>query len=267
MSIAEEVQHRPNQLLASLLPKDRMRLSQHLEPVQLSVGESLYGPDRPQRWVFFPDGAIVSLLYVMENGSSAEIATVGSDGVLGVSQFMGGGRPAGSAVVLSAGPAQRMNGEALRTAFDAGGALQQLLLRYTQALLRQVGQNAVCNRHHSIDQQLCRWLLMSLDRLTSNRLTMTHQLIADRLGVRRECVTEAAGNLQRAGAIKYHRGHIEVLDRSHLEARSCECYDVVRRDYARLLPWRASDAPVPVAPRRDTSICSQEIRVRCGARE
>ena len=245
---APQVYPKPNQLLAALPPGDFARLAGHLEPIQLVLGEMLYEPGQPQPWVYFPDGAIVSLLYVMENGSSAEIAIVGDDGLLGVSLFMGGGTTPSSAVVQSAGPAQRMRGEALRGAFEKGGELQHLLLRYTQALITQMGQTAVCNRHHSIEQQLCRWLLMSLDRLPSNQLIMTQDLIANMLGVRREGVTEAAGKLQRAGVISYNRGRIEVLDRPHLETLSCECYDVVRREYARLLPWASAEKASP--PRR-----------------
>ena len=243
--IATQIQPKPNQLLAALPAQDRARLSEYLEPIELGLGEMLYEPGQPQPWVYFPDGSIVSLLYVMENGSSAEIAIVGNDGLLGVSLFMGGGTTPSSAVVQSAGPAQRMPGEMLRRAFDSGGDLQHLLLRYTQALITQMGQTAVCNRHHSIDQQLCRWLLMSLDRLPSNKLIMTQDLIANMLGVRREGVTEAAGKLQRAGAISYNRGRIEVLDRPHLETLSCECYDVVRREYARLLPWASAGKVSP----------------------
>lgn len=248
---ATRVLPKPNQLLAALPPEGLAQLAKHLEPIQLRLGEILCAPGQQQPWVYFPDGAIVSLLYVMENGSSAEIAIVGNDGLLGVSLFMGGGTTLSSAVVQSAGPAQRMRGDVLRRAFEAGGELQHLLLRYTQALITQMGQTAVCNRHHSIDQQLCRWLLMSLDRLPSNQLIMTQDLIANMLGVRREGVTEAAGKLQHAGAIHYHRGHIEVLDRRRLETLSCECYDVVRRECARLLPWESSgSASSPPPPHR-----------------
>ena len=239
MPVATHLRSKPNQLLAALPPEERARLAEHLEPIQLRLGEVLYEPGKPQPWVYFPDGAIISRLYVMENGSSAEIAIVGNDGLLGVSLFMGGGTTSSTAVVQSAGAARRMKGDVLRRAFEKGGELQHLLLRYTQALLTQMGQTAVCNRHHSIDQQLCRWLLMSLDRLPSNKLIMTQDLIANMLGVRREGVTEAAGKLQRAGVIKYNRGRIEVLDRPHLETLSCECYEVVRREYARLLPWHS----------------------------
>ena len=245
MSVATKVQSKPNQLLAALPPEDYARLAEYLEPVQLCLGEMLYEPGKPQAWIYFPDGSIISLLYVMENGSSAEIAIVGNDGLLGISLFMGGGTTPSSAVVQSAGPAQRMKGETLRKVFEAGGELQHLLLRYTSALITQMGQTAVCNRHHSIDQQLCRWLLMSLDRLPSNQLIMTQDLIANMLGVRREGVTEAAGKLQRAGAISYNRGRIEVRDRPHLETLSCECYEVVRGEYARLLPWVSSENNTP----------------------
>ncbi len=232
-----QILHKPNQLLAALPPKGFAHLAEHLEPVQLSLGELLYEPDSAQPWVYFPDGSIISLLYVMENGSSGEIAIVGNDGLLGVALFMGGETTPTSAVVQSAGQARRMPAEPLLQAFETLPVLRHLLLRYTQALFTQMGQTAVCNRHHSIDQQLCRWLLMSLDRLPSNKLIMTQELIANMLGVRREGVTEAAGKLQRAGAISYSRGHIEVLDRPLLETMSCECYEVVRSEYARLLPW------------------------------
>ncbi len=240
MVIAAPVQSKPNQLLAALPERGRTYLENYLEPIHLTLGQMLYEPGQPQDWVYFPDGSIISLLYVMENGSSAEIAIVGDDGILGISLFMGGGTTPSSAVVQSAGAARRMRGQELRKAFDTLPVLRQLLLRYTQALLTQMGQTAVCNRHHSIDQQLCRWLLMSLDRLPSNKLIMTQELIANMLGVRREGVTEAAGKLQHAGAISYSRGHIEVLDRPHLETLSCECYEVVRLEYARLLPWAST---------------------------
>jgi CRP-like cAMP-binding protein len=178
----------------------------------------------------------VSLLYVMEDGSSAEIAIVGNEGLVGISLFMGGGTTPDRAVVQSAGHAFRMRAQHIRDEFVLAGPVQQLFLRYTQALLTQMGQTAVCNRHHSVDQQLCRWLLMSLDRLPSDELVMTQELIANMLGVRREGVTEAAGKLQRAGVIKYNRGRIQVLDRPRLEGMACECYEVVRKEFARLLP-------------------------------
>lgn len=229
-----------NQLLAALATDAYARLMPYLELVELELGAVLYEPGVLMRHVYFPADAIVSLLYVMENGSSAEIAVVGCDGMVGISLFMGGETTPSRAVVQSAGQAYRLKGQTLKDAFhgaDFGsGSLQSLLLRYTQALLTQMAQTAVCNRHHSLDQQLCRWLLLSLDRLPSNQLVMTQELIANMLGVRREGVTEAAGNLQRAGIIEYRRGHITVLDRLALERRSCECYAVVKRECDRLLP-------------------------------
>jgi CRP-like cAMP-binding protein len=186
--------------------------------------------------VYFPTTAIVSLLYVMMDGASAEIAVVGNEGVIGVALFMGGETMPNRAVVQSAGHAYRLKGQLLKQEFNRSGELQHLLLRYTQALLTQMAQTAVCNRHHSLDQQLCRWLLLSLDRLPSNELVMTQELIANMLGVRREGVTEAAGNLQKGGLIRYQRGHITVLDRARLEARACECYAVVKKEFDRLLP-------------------------------
>jgi CRP-like cAMP-binding protein len=231
---------RHNQLLAALPPTAYALLAAHLEPARLNLGDVLYEPGIMMRHVYFPTDAIVSLLYVMEDGSSAEIAVVGRDGIVGVSLFMGGETTPSRAVVQSAGQAYRLSGQALKSAFhhiDTGqGSLHDLLLRYTQALLTQMAQTAVCNRHHSLDQQLCRWLLLSLDRLPSNHLVMTQELIANMLGVRREGVTEAAGNLQKAGIIEYRRGHITVLDRIALEKRSCECYAVVKRECDRLLP-------------------------------
>jgi CRP-like cAMP-binding protein len=231
---------RLNQLLAALPPEEYARLTAHLEPVDLKLGAVLYEPGTVMRHVYFPTNAIVSLLYVMEDGSSAEIAVVGRDGIVGVSLFMGGETTPSRAVVQSAGRAYRLSGQVLKKAFHhtdtSRGSLHGLLLRYTQALLTQMAQTAVCNRHHSLDQQLCRWLLLSLDRLPSNQLAMTQELIANMLGVRREGVTEAAGNLQKAGIIEYRRGHITVLDRGALEKRSCECYAVVKRECDRLLP-------------------------------
>jgi CRP-like cAMP-binding protein len=188
------------------------------------------------RHVYFPTTSIVSLLYVMEDGSSAEIAVVGNEGIVGVSLFMGGETTSSRAVVQCAGHAFRLKGQSLKDEFYRAGPMQRLLLRYTQALLTQMAQTAVCNRYHSLDQQLCRWLLLSLDRRSSNELVMTQELIANILGVRREGVTESAGNLQRAGLIEYQRGHITVLNRAGLEARSCECYAVVKKEFDRLLP-------------------------------
>jgi CRP-like cAMP-binding protein len=229
---------RHNHLLASLAETDFERLKPHLKPVSLSLGEVLYESGMVLRRVYFPIDSIVSLLYVMEDGGSAEIAVVGHDGVVGVSLFMGGETTPSRAVVQSAGRAYCLDRELLMAEFIRGGALQHLLLRYTQALLTQMAQTAVCNRHHSLDQQLCRWLLLSLDRLPSNELVMTQVLIANMLGVRREGVTEAARKLQEAGLIQYSRGHITVLDRSGIEARTCECYAVVKRESDRLLPDR-----------------------------
>jgi CRP-like cAMP-binding protein len=225
-----------NQLLAVLPAQEYDRLLPNLERVPMPLGEVLYEPGIQMRYVYFPTTAIVSLLYVMENGASAEIAVVGHEGIVGVSLFMGGETTPSRAVVQSAGHAYRLKGQLLKDEFYRAGPMQRLLLRYTQALLTQMAQTAVCNRHHSLDQQLCRWLLLSLDRLHSSELVMTQELIANMLGVRREGVTEAAGNLQRAGLIEYQRGRISVLDRAGLEARACECYAVVKKEFDRLLP-------------------------------
>ena len=225
-----------NQLLCSLPPAVCESLLPHLEPIDVSLGEVIYESGGELCYVYFPTTCIVSLLYVMENGSSAEIAVVGNDGIVGVALFMGGGSMPNRAVVQSAGRAYRLRSQLLLQAFDRHGALHHLLLRYTQALITQMAQTAVCNRHHSIDQQLCRWLLLSLDRLPTNELIMTQELIANMLGVRREGVTEAAGNLQQAGLIRYSRGRIIVLDRPGLEDRVCECYQVVKTEADRLIP-------------------------------
>ncbi len=206
----------------------------------MGLGEVLYESGKQQAHVYFPTDSIVSLVYVMENGASAEVAIAGREGLVGVSLFMGGDTTPSRALVQSAGSAFRIKGSLLRKEFDRGVALRQLLLRYTQALLTQMAQTAVCNRHHTVDQQLCRWLLMSIDRLPFNKLVMTQELIANMLGVRREGVTEAAGKLQAASTIHYHRGRIEVIDRPKLERMACECYEVVRKEYARLLPWTAT---------------------------
>jgi CRP-like cAMP-binding protein len=202
----------------------------------MPLGDVVCESGVPMRYVYFPTTSIVSLLYVMEDGASAEIAVVGNEGIVGVSLFMGGETTTSRAVVQSAGHAYRLKAQLLKDAFIRAGPLQRLLLRYTQALLTQMAQTAVCNRHHTVDQQLCRWLLLSLDRLPSNKLTMTQELIANMLGVRREGVTEAAGKLQRTGLIHYSRGHITVVDRPGLEARVCECYEVVKKEFDRLLP-------------------------------
>jgi CRP-like cAMP-binding protein len=228
-----------NHLLAASTPAEQKRLFPQLELVQMSLGDVLYESGSELAHVYFPTTCIVSLLYVLEDGASAEIAVVGNEGLVGVALFMGGETTPSRAIVQSAGTAYRLAGASMKQEFNRGGAMQHLLLRYTQALLTQMAQTAVCNRHHSIDQQLCRWLLLSLDRLASNELHMTQELIANMLGVRREGVTEAAGNLQSAGLIHYSRGHITVLDRPKLEERVCECYGVVRKEFERLLPYLA----------------------------
>ena len=227
---------RQNHLLAALPAAESQRLFTHLELVPMPLGHVLYESGNTLHHVYFPTGSIVSLLYVMVDGSSAEIAVVGNEGVIGVALFMGGETMPNRAVVQSAGYAYRLQGQLLKEEFNRSGVLQHLLLRYTQALLTQMAQTAVCNRHHSVDQQLCRWLLLSLDRLPSNELSMTQELIANMLGVRREGVTEAAGKLQSAGLINYSRGRITVLDRPRLEAQACECYQVVKTEFDRLLP-------------------------------
>jgi CRP-like cAMP-binding protein len=226
---------RQNRLLAALPDTDYQRLLPSLEFVSLPLGQVVYEAGGSQPYIYFPTDSIVSLLYVMEDGASAEIAVTGCEGLVGIALFMGGETTPSRAVVQSAGVCYRLRAAMLKKEFDIGGALQHLALRYTQALITQMAQTAVCNRHHSVEQQLCRWLLLSLDRLPSNELKMTQELIANMLGVRREGVTEAAGRLQAAGLIKYSRGHIEVLDRKRLEDRVCECYAVVKREYDRLL--------------------------------
>jgi len=224
-----------NRLLAALPSADYERILAELEPVELPLGMVVYESGGTLGYVYFPTDSIISLLYVMEDGASAEIAVTGYEGLVGIALFMGGETTPSRAVVQSAGSGYRLKAAFLKKEFDIGGALQHLALRYTQALITQMAQTAVCNRHHSVEQQLCRWLLLSLDRLSSNQLSMTQDLIANMLGVRREGVTEAAGRLQKAGLIQYSRGHIEVLDRPQLEARVCECYAVVKKEYDRLL--------------------------------
>ncbi|MBK9656589.1 MAG: Crp/Fnr family transcriptional regulator [Rhodanobacteraceae bacterium] len=226
-----------NHLLNALSDEVRARVYPELELVTLELGKVLYESGDAMRHVYFPVDAIISLLYVMEDGASAEISVVGNEGLVGVALFMGGESTPSRGVVQSAGSAYRLLGRKLKDEFNRHGELLVLMLRYTQALITQMAQTAVCNRHHSIDQQLCRWLLLSLDRLPDNRLTMTQELIANMLGVRREGVTEAAGNLQKLGVIEYSRGHITVLDRPQLEALTCECYAVVKRESDRLLPY------------------------------
>jgi CRP-like cAMP-binding protein len=227
-----------NHILDALPPAERERLFPHLKLVELSLGAVLYESGDPLRHIYFPTDAIVSLLYVMQDGASAEIAVVGNEGAIGVALFMGGETTTNRAIVQSAGMAYRLAGRRLKQEFGRHGEMLHVLLRYTQALITQMAQTAVCNRHHTVDQQLCRWLLLSLDRLSSNQLTMTQELIANMLGVRREGVTDAAGKLQRLGVIRYTRGQITVVDRARLEQLSCECYAVVKKETDRLLPVR-----------------------------
>lgn len=229
-----------NHLLAALPTDEWQRWMPLLERVDLRLGEVLYESGVTMSHVYFPIDAIVSLLYVTESGASAEIAVVGSEGVVGIALFMGGGSTPSRAVVQSAGQGWRLRAAAMQEAFNRSHPVMHLMLRYTQALITQMAQTAVCNRHHALDQQLCRWLLLSLDRLEGNELLMTQELIANMLGVRREGVTEAALRLQRDGLIRYARGRIQVFDRSGLEARTCECYAVVKREYDRLLPAKTA---------------------------
>jgi CRP-like cAMP-binding protein len=241
--------HSPSQnhLLSALPEAQFERLTPHLELVPLPLGEILFEPGGQLQHAYFPTTAIVSLHYVMESGASSESAGVGNEGVVGISLFMGGDTTSSSAVVKSAGHAYRLPRRLLMEEFDRGGLLQRLLLRYTQALMTQMTQTAVCNRHHSVEQQLCRWLLSTLDRIPSGELVMTQELVASMLGVRREGITAAAGALQQAGFIRYRRGHIGVLDRPGLEGRSCECYAVVRKELSRLLSdvrYRQEASPV-----------------------
>jgi CRP-like cAMP-binding protein len=232
----ESAEPRDNFLLAALPDPEWERWQPLLERIEMPLGQVLYESGATLTHVYFPTTAIVSLLYVMENGASAEIAVVGNEGLVGISLFMGGESTPSRAVVQSAGQGFRLQAQLMKDEFNRAGPVLHLLLRYTQALITQMAQTAVCNRHHSLDQQLCRWLLLSLDRLQSNELVMTQELIANMLGVRREGVTEAAVRLQEAGLIRYARGHIRVLDRPGLEKRTCECYAVVKREYDRLLP-------------------------------
>ena len=225
-----------NQLLGALPEAELKRWLPQLEFLELPLGLVLYESSATEKNVYFPTTAIVSLLYVMKNGDSAEIAVVGNEGIVGISLFMGGNSTPSRAVVQSAGKGYRLNAAVMKEDFDSAGPVTHLLLRYTQALITQMSQTAVCNRHHSLDQQLCRWLLLSLDRLQGTELVMTQELIANMLGVRREGVTEGAVKLQKAGLIRYARGRITVLDRAGLEQRVCECYAVVKNEYDRLLP-------------------------------
>jgi CRP-like cAMP-binding protein len=234
-----------NLLLNALPAAEIHRMRPDLESVEMKLGEVVYETGRGLDHVYFPTTAIVSLLYMLESGATAEIAVVGYEGVVGVSIFMGGGSTSSRAVVQSAGEAFRLPSRYVMEEFTRGGPMQHLMLRYTQSLITQMAQTAVCNRHHSVDQQLCRWLLLSIDRLPTPEIVMTQELIANMLGVRREGVTEAAGKLQKAGVIIYRRGHIKVLDRLRLEAMACECYEVVRVETARLLPQGAHLQPPP----------------------
>ena len=250
--------HSPNQnhLLAALPTAEFERLAAHLELVPMALGEVVYEPDGQMRHAYFPTTSIVSLHYVMESGASAEAAGVGNEGVVGISLFMGGGTTPSSAVVQIAGHAYRLEQHWLKEEFNRAGLMQRLLLRYTQALITQMSQTAACYRHHSVEQQLCRWLLLTLDRTSSRELIVTQELVARMLGVRREGITEAAGRLQHGGFIRYRRGHIAVLDRSGLEARTCECYAVVRKELIRLL----SD----VRYRQDIPAVAQNSAAGCG---
>jgi CRP-like cAMP-binding protein len=234
-----------NHLLAAFPEPEYERVVPDLELVPMPLGEVLSEPGREMQYVYFPTTCIVSLLYILKDGASAEIAVVGNEGIVGISLFMGGGSTSSRSVVRGGGHAYRMKASRLLQEFERGGPVQRLLLRYTQALITQMTQTGVCNRHHSVEQQLCRTLLLTLERLNGSSLTLTHELIAGVLGVRREGITEAAGNLQRAGLIRYSRGHIEVLDRPGLQAAACECYRVVKLEYDRLL----SDIPRVNAPR------------------
>ena len=242
--------HSPNQnhLLAALPAAEFEQLSPHLELVPMPLGEILYEPGGQMQHAYFPTTAIVSLHYVMESGASAETAGVGNEGVVGMSLFLGGDTTPSSAVVQTAGHGYRLAGRLLKQEFHRAGLMQRLLLRYTQALITQMTQTAACNRHHSVEQQLCRWLLLTLDRMPTNELVMTQELVASMLGVRREGITEAAGKLQQAGVIRYRRGHISVLERAGLERRACECYAVVKREMDRLLSdvqYRQGISPDP----------------------
>lgn len=232
--MSAQLSYSQNRLLAALPPKEISFFSEHLEFVPMPLGMMLYEPDEQLRFAYFPTNCIVSLLYITESGASAETAGVGNEGIVGISLFMGGNTTSSSAVVSTAGYAYRLNQHILKQEFKRAGSFQDILLRYTQALMTQMAQTAVCNRHHSVEKQLCRWLLLTLDRQPTNELVITQEQIASLLGVRREGITEAAGNLQRAGFISYRRGHISVLNRAGLEKRTCECYEVVKTEIQRL---------------------------------
>ena len=247
--------HNPNQnqLLAALPAEIIARIAPHLELVSMPLGEVLCESGGQLHHVYFPTTAIVSLHYITENGASVEITGVGNEGILGISLFLGGNTTPSLATVLTAGCGYRLKRQIIMEEFNRAGPMMRLMLLYTQALITQISQTAVCNRQHSIDQQLCRWLLLALDRTPSNELTMTQELIASMLGVRREGITEAAGNLQRAGLISYRRGHITVLDRTGLESRTCECYNVVKKEFQRLLNGEGDANSSPVNSRVEAS--------------
>lgn len=235
-----------NHLLAALPAEIAERLFPHLELIAMPLGQVIYDSGSQLHYVYFPTTAIVSIHYVTENGASAEIAGVGNEGVLGISLFLGGNTTPNLATVQTAGHSYRLKGTLMMEEFNRAGPMMRLMLRYTQALMTQMSQTAVCNRHHSVEQQLCRWLVLTLDRLPSNELTITQELIAGMLGVRREGITEAAGKLQRDGLISYRRGHITVLDRTGLESRACECYNVVKKEFHRLLRDSAAAKGLPI---------------------
>ena len=236
-----------NRLLAALPAEGFERIAAHLEPVAMPLGEVLYESGDSLAHVYFPTTAIVSMHYVLENGASSEIAGVGNEGMVGISLVMGGHAPPSRAIVVTGGSGYRLKARVLMEEFNRNGLLQPLLLRYAHALMTQISQTAICNRHHSVEQLLCRWLLLNLDRAPTNELTMTQELIASMLGVRREGITEAAGRLQKAGCIHYRRGHISVLDRAGLEARVCECYAVVKKEHDRLFPETQTRQAIPSA--------------------
>ncbi len=255
---------RRNKLLAALPEDEYAHLSAHLERVQLSPGDTLYESGRPLQYVYFPTTAIVSLLYIMENGAAAEIAMVGNEGMVGIALVMGADAMPNRAMALCAGTAYRLKSQLLMNQFNRiggrrSGTLQHLLLRYTQALITQMSQNAACNRHHSIEQQLCRWLLSYLDRSSSNQLIMTHELIANTLGVRREGITVTAGRLQQEGLISYRRGHITVIDREGIEIRACECYQTVKTELDRLLPCEDDNQVVATVTNRHSTPLSASL--------
>ncbi len=239
---------RPNELLAALANDERARIVPDMACFMLKSGEVLYEEGRAQPWVYFPCGAVVSLLHVIENGNSIEIAMVGNEGMVGLANLLSGGGALDRAVVQSGGNALRVRADAIHKEFTRGGSMQHVLLRHMQALMAQTAQVAACNRYHTIDRQLCRWLLMTLDRLPSNKVVVTQEIVSHLLGVRRERVAAAAVALQRAGAIEYKHGHLEIIDRPRLESMACECYKAARAELARLLPWSSLAASVRMGP-------------------